>query len=322
VIVKNRSVSINLRKNRFGEPGSVERAAESAVLASFELIERASELGMTARVGVASGRAIVKVTRDGGGHFSMVVEIDPLRPACLRAAAEAGQCVADATTRQLVESAFTGEACGAVAVMGSEVEVFRLAPRQVPLTPGADEMPFFGRSSELAFLEHCWRYAAGGQGHTVNVKGAMGVGKTRLVQELIARTRLPEAAQLRLQCSPHHRDVPFYPLALLLRDLTGGAAAGERQQKAAVRALLTQLDLPVEEHAATLAALLEALRSVCKQKLVELGQAPHREAAFATLEAVLLAAARRQPVVLWADDLVWADKATLSVFDAVRGQAA
>jgi len=307
---------------RFGEPSSVERAAESAVLAGFELIERARELGMTARVGVASGRAIVKPTGEGAGRFSMVVEIDPLRPACLRAGAAAGHCVADDSTRQLVEAGFVSEALGTAQVLGGEVPVFRLTPRLVALAPCADDMPFFGRSSELAFLEHCWRYAAGGQGQTVNLRGAMGVGKTRLVQELIARVDLPAEAQLRVQCSPHHRELPFYPLALLLRDLVGGKTVKPAGRTAAVNAFLKRLGLPAEPHAANLLPLLSALLSVGKSELAEVGAAPQREAVAQTLAAVILAAAAQQPSILWVDDIQWADAASLEVVEAVRGQAA
>jgi len=288
---------------RFGECSTVERAAESAVFAGFELIERSRDLGLTARVGVASGRAIVKPTGEAGGRWGLVVEIDPLRPASLRASAAPNRCVADSSTLRLVEETFDGRPLGEAQVLGSVVQIFELSPRRKQRTPASDDMPFFGRSSELAFLEHCWRYAAGGQGQTVNVRGAMGVGKTRLVEELAERARVPVDAQLRLQCSPHHTMTPFYPFTLALRDL------------------LEQLELAEADHLPALTPLLAALPSLRKAPLLELGDAAQAEAALEALVSLILAATAARPSIVWVDDVQWIDSTSMKVIEGIRARS-
>ena len=54
--------------------------------------------------------------------------------------------------------------------------------------PLPEKMPFVGRAGALACLEEAARDARGGRGRMVLVVGQQGIGKTRLVEELVQRT--------------------------------------------------------------------------------------------------------------------------------------
>jgi DNA-binding SARP family transcriptional activator len=59
-----------------------------------------------------------------------------------------------------------------------------------PVAPDFDELPLLGRQEELAALTQLWQAARSGQGQIVVVEGPPGVGKTRLVNEFVARVAL------------------------------------------------------------------------------------------------------------------------------------
>ena len=65
-----------------------------------------------------------------------------------------------------------------------------------------------GRERELGLLQEAWR--AGGQ--TLVVRGPAGIGKSRLVRELVAGVREAGGVVLAGRCSPTSADVPLRPL--------------------------------------------------------------------------------------------------------------
>jgi tetratricopeptide (TPR) repeat protein len=52
-------------------------------------------------------------------------------------------------------------------------------------------LPFVGRDKELATLTECWERARAGEAQVVWVTGEAGIGKTRLLDELVTRARRP-----------------------------------------------------------------------------------------------------------------------------------
>ena len=91
--------------------------------------------------------------------------------------------------------------------------------RRAPVSPsGRARYPFTGRDAEVAALE-----AAIGPGRVVVVEGEPGVGKTRLVEEVLAaRERRP---LLMVRCYDNDGDVPYGPLVELLRLAVADPAA-------------------------------------------------------------------------------------------------
>src|SRR6478609_747355 len=88
------------------------------------------------------------------------------------------------------------------------------------VTPRVSSTTFVGRRRELARLEEAWKSAVNDEvASTVLIGGEAGVGKTRLVAELISRLGEP-ALVLTGQCTELvDRALPFGPIVLALRQL-------------------------------------------------------------------------------------------------------
>ncbi|MGH2521359.1 MAG: AAA family ATPase [Anaerolineales bacterium] len=168
------------------------------------------------------------------------------------------------------------------------------------------ESLFAGRGAEQQALAERFERAATGQPQLVMLRGEAGIGKTRLATEFLAWASMQGAAVLPGGTFESGSHLPFQPLAEALRVWL------EREN--APKALVGEAWL------APLGELLPELR----ERYPELSP-PTREAKagrtqlFEAFVRLTLALARRVPLVLFVDDLHWADSATLDLLQyAIR----
>ncbi|BDZ53972.1 hypothetical protein GCM10025870_10450 [Agromyces marinus] len=83
----------------------------------------------------------------------------------------------------------------------------------------ASTMPLVGRDEELATLTRAWERARAGHGGMVTVTAGVGMGKARLLQELLA-TAAPERA-VAAECRLYQTATPYFPFRALLRTAWG-----------------------------------------------------------------------------------------------------
>jgi DNA-binding CsgD family transcriptional regulator len=138
-----------------------------------------------------------------------------------------------------------------------------------------------GRSAELTRLVRVLEDAAGGTAGVALVGGDAGIGKTRLVSELVAEARTRGFNVLVGQCAELGDTLPYLPLADALR----GAEPGVREA-AAAHPMLGQLLPGVESAPAA---------GLTQQRL------------FGSLLGLL---SEIQPVLFVIEDLHWADRST------------
>jgi DNA-binding winged helix-turn-helix (wHTH) protein/tetratricopeptide (TPR) repeat protein len=169
------------------------------------------------------------------------------------------------------------------------------------LTPEPDASTFVGREEELAHLHDLLTRARAGQRHIVFVTGEAGIGKTALVRTFMAQAAERGDVLVAWGQSAEHYGAsePYLPLLeALVR--AGRGASGDRF----VRAL--------DQHAPTWLAQMPAL--VGPGRVREL----RRRTAGVTSERMLReltdaleAASDHAPIVLWLEDLHWADVSTI-----------
>lgn len=152
-----------------------------------------------------------------------------------------------------------------------------------------------GRDKELGQLSEALEAVQAGQGRSVFVGAPAGVGKSRLVQELLLQAKLNEVLVLHGQCLESGMS-PFEPLAQALRPIVALSTPEEVAQFGpALARVLPEFNV---EAAAPLDPQHEKLR--------------FNEAVVGWLKAVTA----RRPLVLFFDDLHWSDAQSLETFNA------
>jgi ABC-type oligopeptide transport system substrate-binding subunit len=155
-----------------------------------------------------------------------------------------------------------------------------------------------GREAEFSQATALWERAVAAEGQVLLVSGEPGIGKTRLVQELGAYAEIGGAAVLAGTCYERGA-VPYMPISQIIRS----AQASDQS-----------LQLPPEVHAG-LAALVPD--PAIPNAVPEASSEPDPESAQArmmeSVVAFFLTLAQQAPLLLFIDDLHWADSGTLAV---------
>jgi len=161
-------------------------------------------------------------------------------------------------------------------------------------------IPFTGRESELAALAQ-----AASDKNLVLLEGEPGIGKTRLVQEYLRQTH---ALVLHALARELEHSLPYQPLASALRGLSADPQWPLLQQKIGLDDLWWR-------QVARLAPTLASGRAF----LPEAGEFEEARL-WEGVNQFLQALAWQTPVVLFLDDLHWADTATVSLLGYLAGQ--
>ena len=174
---------------------------------------------------------------------------------------------------------------------------------RAPQATQPDAQPFIGRQTEIAQMMTSWRLAGVGTRKVLLLSGELGMGKSTLWRQWVA-TLPAEQIVLETRCLNTTQHLPFDPMRRLL------SAPFCRQQMAQLAEKL----LPIWR--AELVRLAPALQTVLPSAA---DQATTPPALTPTEERALIAEALTQflraleasPLILFIDDLHWADGATL-----------
>jgi hypothetical protein len=225
----------------------------------------------------------------------------------LEQVASPGEVLLGDATYRLVRDAVTAEPLAPLELKGRGVAVD--AWRLVAVKPGAAgharlmDAPMVGRARELRLLREAFDRAVGG--HTarlVTLLGAAGVGKSRMLQELLAGVG-EGTTVLRGRCLDYGQGTTYLPLAEIIRQAAGAAATDE---PADVRRKVSEVLADGDDVPAVLAAILG-----------DPGAGVDAEAVQDAVYRLFAALARRAPLVVVIDDLQWAEEAVLDLIERI-----
>ena len=184
------------------------------------------------------------------------------------------------------------------------VPAFRLieAPVRASARSLRVDWPMIGRADELAALTALFEVVSAGRGpRAAIVVGGAGLGKTRLVQELVREVG-GRGRVLQGRCLPYGDGITFWPVAEAIR--AGLGVAGDESAEEVVGRIERALE--GDPDAETLAPRVAAAIGVSA------GSFPLAETIWA-LAGLVRALARAEPIVVALDDLQWAEDPMLDL---------
>ncbi|MCY1081612.1 protein kinase domain-containing protein [Archangium lansingense] len=314
----------------FGYPMAREDDSERAVRAGLELLRsfqeeplRLPRHPLCVGVGIHTDSVVFAIpSQPSPGSGPALQGEAPRVSSRLAELAGSGGVVLGGTTWQLVRGAFEAEPL-------QDVEAWRVLRERKAVTRFERVLAtrsitrMVGRERELRILLELWAEAREGRGSFVLVSGEAGIGKSRLIQELLGRVSSESAYLIQGQCWPQlessafapiidvlwRRFMPFEPRVLPRRELRSllearlGALGLLREPALDARYLdgLAALLSPASaEEAPALALPLERQRER-KQWVLD------------ALRAILSRMAEHRPVLAVMEDLHWADPSTLEL---------
>jgi class 3 adenylate cyclase/tetratricopeptide (TPR) repeat protein len=276
-----------------------------------EELRRRHDVGLAIRVGIATGEVVA------GDAIGTLVTGAPVNLAArLQAAAAPGEILVDEATRVRAGDAAVADQARSMELKGfpAPVLVHRLvdADATADAIPRRLDSPLIGRTGELARLQGTFeRVVADREPHVATVVGGAGVGKSRLVHELVGRARHAGARVLRGRCLPYGESITYWPIAELIHAAAGIDVAEARDTARERLAALTD----GIEHAPLVADRVATLLGLAD------ATAPAEETTWA-VRRLFEELARTAPLVLVVDDIQWAEAALLDLLEQLVDLAA
>ena len=197
--------------------------------------------------------------------------------------------------------------------------VRKLVRDPLPLMPEATaaasrDTPFVGRNRQLQALTEAFEAVKSGRASTASVYGPSGIGKSALVRRFLSQTGTPGDMVILAGRCYENESVPYKALDGVVDDLSRYLASipteqVERLMPSDMPALTRAFPVLFQVKAIKNAAVAQDLRSVDPLDL--------RRRAFETLRELLGRLAARRPLVVWIDDLQWADADSAVLLEAL-----
>ena len=321
----------------FGYPRAHEDDAQRAIHTGLAILDEMAALNarlldlydvsVQVRIGVHSGVVIAEELGGSAAETRSQLDVSGEMPhiaSRLESIAPPGSIVISDATRELIEGYFETEPLGKQTLKGvaRPVGVHRIhgttgVVGRLEVAGARRLTPVVGRDAELGALTDAWRNAAAGAGAVAHVTGEAGIGKSRLVLELVDAVGQQAGHVQRWQCSAHHQSTSLYPVVSFLERLLGlsrNAAADE--QLRLIEEAVAGAGLDSREAVPLLADLL----AVPTDRDHGLTPRDARAALLHVLESLLVTTPARHPLLLVVEDLHWADPTTVELLGRIVRQ--
>ncbi|HEV7663187.1 MAG TPA: adenylate/guanylate cyclase domain-containing protein, partial [Chloroflexota bacterium] len=306
----------------FGAPVAHEDDAERAVSAALAMqaaigklnddLERRLGMRLSLRIGVNTGEVIAGLLSEVQGAYTVVGDTVNTAQRFESNAPLGGILVSEQTWR-LTQLAFEFEAPIQIALKGKAEpqKAYRvLARRERELAQAATQL--VGRQAELARLQYALSAALVGQGASVHLIGDAGVGKSRLLRELLPSID-SSVAVFATRCASFETDTPYAVVGQLLRLMFNlGPAAGEALARTEIKRTFRQIG--DEPDQLSMNVLLDILGYAERTGL----DPQSKQRVLVSLFRYLLERwAERAALVVIFEDLHWIDSASSAVLTEV-----
>ena len=296
-------------------------AMQAALRRYGDEVRRTQGLTLHTRVGLNSGEVVVRtISNDLHMDYSAIGQTVHLA-ARMEQLATPGTILFTTATLRLVEGLVRVNPLGPMPVKGltEPVEAYELLGasalrRRLQAAAARGLTRFVGRQPELDTLAQALEQARTGHGQVVALVGEAGVGKSRLVYEVVHSHRTQGWLVLESASVSYGKATAYFPVIDLLKRY---AHIEDGDDTRAIRAKVTgqvlTLDTALQEALPALLGLLDALPD--DSPFLTLDPLQRRQRTLDALKRLLLRESQEQPLLLVFEDLHWIDTETQALLD-------
>jgi class 3 adenylate cyclase/tetratricopeptide (TPR) repeat protein len=286
-------------------------------------VQRSRGVSVQIRVGLNSGEVVVRsIGSDLHMDYTAVGQTTHLA-ARMEQMARPGSALLTPATLRLAEGYVQVRSLGPVAIKGlaEPMEVFQLlgagaSRTRLQVAAGRGLTEFVGRDAELEHLRAALDSAREGRGQVVALVGEPGVGKSRLVWELVRSHRVDGWLVLESSAVSYGKGTALLPVRDLLRGYLGIEGREDvRRLREKLTGKVLALDEGLRSDLPALSALLEL--SIEDAAWRSLGVDQQRQRVLEAVKRLLLRESQEQPLLLVLEDLHWVDADTQAVLDGL-----
>ena len=318
----------------FGVPQAHENDPERAVRASLAvaaairehrfLLSDGSFVHLGVRIGVNTGMVVVGHVPGEPPDRREVFGSSAHVAARLQGLAGENGVVVGSSTHELTSGTFIYAPLGPRTLKGVEEPVEAWCAEALASSESRFERaqrsplaPMINRTRESALLAEMWQQSLTGSGQVGVISGEPGIGKSRLIRQFRSFLGGSSRDVLSLQCSPFHVNTPLAPEIERLKRATGIKDTDDAERAMAkLRLLLTRAATDVEQSLRYYGAVL-SIPACSGYEPADLGSPSERERAFQAFIDVLVAAARKRPILGIVEDVQWIDPTTIELLSRV-----
>ena len=176
--------------------------------------------------------------------------------------------------------------------------------------------PLTGRDEELGALRERWRLASEGNAQVMRIEGDAGIGKSRLVRELMNEVASHQHGVIQsYQCMLRRQTAAYHPLIEQLERMSGiqrNRSASENLEK--LRHLSSAWGISSDKSVEALAVLLGLAEAAADGRLTG---AEFTDQIVDIFTAQLKSISRRQPMLVVFEDVHWVDPSTADLLTKV-----
>lgn len=308
----------------FGFPVAHEDAPDRAICAGLDSVSAVAKLrsvgnsNLQSRIGIATGEVIVGDQYGTGPTRHLAVSgSTPNLAARLQTLAEPDTIVASDSTIRLTKTAFQISRLPPTMVKGisKPIHAYRVNGEQTmevnSQAARVHNAPLIARKREYEQLKRNWQLARNGNGMVTMVLGEAGIGKSRLIEEVIQH--IPSDQIFRFFCVPRYQNSMLHPLVQKLRDCM---CLSNLAADAHLRKQVTALPGIGENAPQSTISAFESLLSFTSDSPENTAKLKKEELFEAILFQIRNVVANGVSVIV-VEDLHWADPTSLNLLELI-----
>lgn len=311
----------------FGYPQAFENNAERSVRAGLDIVDAVRKIDIVpntqlqCRVGIATGEVVTGETIESDfGAETIAIGKAPNLAARLQSLAEPDTVVVAHNVQLITDNEFEFIDLGQHTLKGFEEvqHVWHVTGRRDESKRSANgqskstRSALVARDEELATLWDCWQKTLGGHGQVAHLTGQPGIGKSRLVEEIMQNINGQECNTISLVCSSIETHSALHPLVSYVfraAEFASGDNMEVRRDK--LKSMLVNMQIE-DEKIFEMFAQLVGISHFEIPGATELSPRQQKQRTLNAIQRWLKQLSRDKPVLLVVEDLHWGDPTTIA----------